>query len=51
VDVNAFLGPEGRYTPVVDGVVVRSDGLHLTAAGSAMLARWLLPRLATAARG
>jgi hypothetical protein len=51
VDVNAFLGPEGRYSPVVDGVVVRSDGLHLTAAGSAMLARWLLPRLATAARG
>jgi lysophospholipase L1-like esterase len=34
----------------VDGVLVRSDGLHLTPAGSALLARWLLPRVAVAAR-
>jgi peptidoglycan/LPS O-acetylase OafA/YrhL len=50
-DVNAVLGPDGRYTPTVAGVVVRSDGLHLTPAGSALLARWLLPRVATVARG
>jgi peptidoglycan/LPS O-acetylase OafA/YrhL len=45
-DVNAILGPDGRYTRTVDGVTVRSDGLHLTPAGSALLAQRLLPRVA-----
>ncbi|HEY0360106.1 MAG TPA: acyltransferase family protein [Mycobacteriales bacterium] len=49
-DAGAVLDPGGRYTPTVDGVLVRSDGLHLTPAGSALLARWLLPRVAVAAR-
>ena len=45
-DVNAILGPDGRYTPTVGGVPVRSDGLHLTPAGSVLLARRLLPWIA-----
>jgi peptidoglycan/LPS O-acetylase OafA/YrhL len=49
-DTGAVLDPGGGYTPTVNGVVVRSDGLHLTPAGSDLLARWLLPRLAAAAR-
>jgi lysophospholipase L1-like esterase len=49
-DTGAVLDPGGGYTPTVNGVVVRSDGLHLTPAGSDLLARWLLPRLAGAAR-
>jgi hypothetical protein len=47
IDLAARLCPEGRYTRDVDGVRVRSDGLHLTAGGVRdWVAPWLLPRLA-----
>jgi hypothetical protein len=45
VDVGARLSPEGRYARDVDGVRVRSDGVHLTAQAGALLAPWLFPQL------
>lgn len=41
MDLNKKLAPAGRYTAKVDGIKVRSDGIHLTPEG----VRWLLPWL------
>lgn len=41
VDLNKKLGPDGVYTAKVDGIKVRSDGVHLTPEG----VKWLLPWL------
>ena len=45
VDVGGRLSPEGRYTRDVDGVRVRSDGVHLTSDAGGLLAPWLFPQL------
>ncbi len=37
-DLNAVLGPDGRYTPEIGGVEVRYDGVHLTGAGARLVA-------------
>ncbi|HLR98662.1 MAG TPA: acyltransferase family protein [Mycolicibacillus parakoreensis] len=42
LDLNKKLGPTGRYTVTVDGVKVRSDGVHLSAKGVAWLTPWLV---------
>lgn len=41
LDLNKKLGPNGRYTAKVDGVRVRSDGVHFTPEGVEWLAPWL----------
>ncbi|MEO8814345.1 MAG: acyltransferase family protein [Mycobacterium sp.] len=41
LDLNKKLSPAGAYTAKVDGIKVRSDGVHLTPEG----VRWLLPWL------
>ncbi|BBX24753.1 acyltransferase [Mycolicibacter terrae] len=41
MDLNKKLGPNGAYTAKVDGIRVRSDGIHLTPEG----VKWLLPWL------
>lgn len=41
LDLNKKLCPEGVYTAKVDGVPVRSDGVHLTAEGVKWLTPWL----------
>ena len=41
MDLNKKLGPSGTYTAKVEGVTVRSDGIHLTPEG----VKWLLPWL------
>ena len=46
VDVGGWLSPEGKYTPHVNGMKVRSDGVHLTRQTGGMLAPWLFPQLA-----
>jgi hypothetical protein len=48
VEVGAFLSPEGRYTADVDGMKVRSDGVHLTRQTGDLLAPWLFPQLQSA---
>ncbi|MEB3033652.1 acyltransferase family protein [[Mycobacterium] nativiensis] len=41
MDLNKKLGPAGTYTAKVEGIKVRSDGIHLTPEG----VKWLLPWL------
>ncbi|MGH3635804.1 MAG: acyltransferase family protein, partial [Mycobacterium sp.] len=41
LDLNKKLCPEGVYTTKVDGIPVRSDGVHLTAEGVKWLTPWL----------
>jgi peptidoglycan/LPS O-acetylase OafA/YrhL len=41
LDLNKKLGPDGVYTAKVDGIKVRSDGVHLTPEGVKWLTPWL----------
>jgi hypothetical protein len=45
LDLNAKLCPGGSYTWDVDGVQVRSDGVHLSPAGVRWLSPWLVTEL------
>ena len=45
IDVGGRLSPEGTYTRDVEGIRVRSDGVHLTREAGAVLAPFVLPRL------
>jgi hypothetical protein len=46
LDLNRLVCPTGRYTATLDGIAMRSDGLHYTpAAVQRVIAPWLLPRL------
>jgi SGNH domain (fused to AT3 domains) len=50
LDLNRKACPHGTFTWSVDGVRIRSDGLHFTPQGvRQVLAPWLLPQLAAAA--
>ena len=50
IDLNKEACPHGTFTWSVDGVRIRSDGLHFTPQGvREVLAPWLLPQLAAAA--
>ncbi len=51
LDFNRKLCPNGTFTWTVDGVQVRSDGIHLTQQGVQWLAPWLVRELYHAARG
>lgn len=46
IDLAGRTSPGGSYADVVDGVTVRSDGVHYSAAGVEWIGRWLLPQLA-----
>jgi SGNH domain (fused to AT3 domains) len=48
LDLGRRLCPDGRFTWHVDGVQVRSDGVHLTPDGVRWLSDWLFARLAAA---
>ncbi len=51
-DLFSQLCPSGRFQPYVDGVLTRSDGVHLSDAGADLVAGWLAktPHLAMAAQ-
>ncbi len=49
LDLGRKLCPDGTFTWTVDGVQVRSDGVHLTQAGVRWLAPWLVRGLYRAA--
>jgi peptidoglycan/LPS O-acetylase OafA/YrhL len=52
LDLNAVVCPDGEFTWSIDGLRVRSDGLHFTPTGvQRIIAPWLLPQLATIALG
>lgn len=46
LDLNRKLGPGGVYTTRIDGVRMRSDGVHPTADAVKWLTPWLLQALA-----
>lgn len=45
VDFGGRLSPNGQLAMSVDGIPLRSDGVHLTPQAGAWLAPWLLPQL------
>jgi len=46
IDLNALLGPDGRWTDTVLGITVRAaDTIHLTDAGADFVGAWLVPQL------
>ena len=52
VPLNKVLDPAGHFTWTIDGKVVRQgDGVHTTVAAGAILAKGILPELATLGRG
>jgi hypothetical protein len=52
LDLNEVVCPDGKFTWTVDGLRIRSDGLHYTTAGvQRIIAPWLLPKLAAIAEG
>jgi lysophospholipase L1-like esterase len=51
VDLNRFLGPEGKWTDSLFGVKVRShDKMHLSPEGADLVAGWLAPQVVRLAR-
>jgi hypothetical protein len=52
IDLNKKVCPDGKFTWSINGMQVRSDGLHFTpAAVQDLIAPWLLPQLAAIASG
>jgi hypothetical protein len=52
LDLNKVVCPDGTFTWSINGMRVRSDGLHFTpAAVQKLIAPWLLPQLARLAAG
>jgi peptidoglycan/LPS O-acetylase OafA/YrhL len=50
LDLAALVCPNGKFTSTVNGVPMRSDGLHFTPSGvHKIIAPWLLPRLSALA--
>jgi len=45
IDLGARTSPGATYVDVVDGVAVRSDGVHYSRAGVEWIGSWLLPQL------
>jgi peptidoglycan/LPS O-acetylase OafA/YrhL len=50
LDLNNKLCPDGRFTWDVDGMQIRSDGVHFTPEGVRWLTPWLVRTLRAAAR-
>lgn len=46
VDFGGRLSPGGQLAMSIDGIRIRSDGVHLTPQAGGWLAPWLLPQLA-----
>jgi peptidoglycan/LPS O-acetylase OafA/YrhL len=51
LDLNHVLDPDGKFTWTVDGITVRSDGVHLTPDGVRWLTPWLAGQFRSAANG
>jgi hypothetical protein len=49
VELGARTNPDGRYDGVVEGVAMRNDGVHYSAAACRWMAPWLLPQVRQAA--
>jgi hypothetical protein len=45
IDLGGHVSPGGAYASAVDGVTVRSDGVHFSRSGVVWIGEWLLPQL------
>ena len=45
IDLDARVCPGGEYAETLDGVKMRTDGVHFTQGGSRQIWRWLAPEL------
>ena len=45
IDLGGHTSVGGRYTPYIDGIEMRYDGVHFTPLADRWLAPWLLPQL------
>jgi hypothetical protein len=45
IDLNRRVSPGGQFADTIDGVQVRGDGVHFTAAGAVWVTEWLNPQL------
>jgi peptidoglycan/LPS O-acetylase OafA/YrhL len=50
INLNKKVCPQGKFTWDIDGIRIRSDGMHFTPEGVKWLAPWLLPKLAAQAQ-
>src|SRR4051794_25141439 len=51
LDLYAHACPEGKYTPTIDGVAMRTDGVHFTLPGARLMWKWLGPEVLDIADG
>jgi hypothetical protein len=51
IDLNRFVSPNGKFSDTLDGQVIRGDGVHFTAVGQQVVAKWLVPQLLDVAKG
>jgi peptidoglycan/LPS O-acetylase OafA/YrhL len=45
IDLNRWVSPGGQFADIIDGIQVRGDGVHFTAAGAVWVSEWLNPQL------
>jgi hypothetical protein len=50
LDLDAHACPNGAYTDTIDGVTMRTDGVHFTLPGARLLWKWLGPEVLRIAR-
>jgi peptidoglycan/LPS O-acetylase OafA/YrhL len=50
LDLDAHACPGGTYAPTIDGVPMRTDGVHFTLEGARLLWKWLGPAVLRLAR-
>ena len=50
LDLDADACPGGTYAATIDGVTMRTDGVHFTVAGARLLWKWLGPAVLRSAR-
>jgi peptidoglycan/LPS O-acetylase OafA/YrhL len=51
LDLDAHACPDGKYAATIDGVPMRTDGVHFTLPGARLLWKWLGPAVLRVARG
>ncbi len=52
IDLNGYMCPGGEFSDLyVDGVRLRSDGVHFTEDGAPIVASWLAPQITAVAEG
>ena len=51
LDLYAHTCPGGKYAPTIEGVTMRTDGVHFTHPGARLMWKWLGPAVLDIANG